>query len=58
MPMLKSPQALWNTIVKNAKLKERLCDASRPERIRLLGKILREARDTDVWKLRKHAADV
>ncbi|HSW63320.1 MAG TPA: hypothetical protein VLH56_08425, partial [Dissulfurispiraceae bacterium] len=32
-----------------ARLKERLRSASRPERVRLLGKILREARDTDVW---------
>ncbi len=32
-----------------AQLKERLLSASKSERIRLLGKILREARDTDVW---------
>lgn len=31
-------------------LKRRLSDASEPERTRLLAKILREARDTDVWK--------
>lgn len=33
-----------------AQLKERLHTASHPERIRLLGKILRETRDTDVWQ--------
>jgi hypothetical protein len=41
---------LWDEPMSVAQLKERLCDASRPERVRLLGKILREARDTDVWK--------
>ncbi len=33
-----------------AELKRRLSEASAAERTRLLGKILREARDTDVWK--------
>ena len=33
-----------------SELKEKLKSASEPERHRLLGKILREARDTDVWK--------
>lgn len=32
-----------------AELKDRLRHASQPERIRLSGKILREARDTEVW---------
>ncbi len=32
-----------------AELKQRLLDASAEEQTRLLGKILREARDTDVW---------
>ena len=31
-------------------LKQKLASASEQERIRLLGKILREARDRDVWK--------
>lgn len=31
-------------------LRDRLRAASKEERARLLGKILREARDTDVWK--------
>lgn len=33
-----------------AELKQKLASASSDERIRLLGKILREARDTDVWR--------
>lgn len=32
-----------------AELKDRIATASEPERYRLLGMILREARDTDVW---------
>jgi hypothetical protein len=44
------PYFLWDEPMTIAQLKERLREASRPERIRLLGKILREARDTDVWK--------
>jgi hypothetical protein len=44
------PYFLWDEPMSVAQLKERLCDASRPERVRLLAKILREARDTDVWK--------
>lgn len=44
------PYFLWDEPMSVAQLKERLRDASRPERVRLLGKILREARDTDVWK--------
>jgi hypothetical protein len=44
------PYFLWDEPMTIAQLKERLRAASRPERIRLLGKILREARDTDVWK--------
>lgn len=31
-------------------LRGRLQSASQPERVRLLAKILREARDTEVWK--------
>ena len=33
-----------------AELKQKLKSTSVEERIRLLGKILREARDTDVWE--------
>lgn len=44
------PYFLWDDPMPVATLKERLRTASHPERIRLLGKILREARDTDVWR--------
>jgi hypothetical protein len=43
------PYFLWDEPMSVAHLQERLRSASHPERIRLLGKILREARDTDVW---------
>lgn len=32
-----------------AELKKKLASASEEEKMRLLGKVLREARDTDVW---------
>lgn len=41
---------LWDEPVTVAELKQRLNKTSNEERTRLLGKILREARDTDVWK--------
>lgn len=43
------PYFLWDEPMTVAELKERLRTASAPEQARLLGKILREARDTDVW---------
>lgn len=43
------PYFLWDEPMSVVQLKERLRAASYPERVRLLGKILREARDTDVW---------
>jgi hypothetical protein len=43
------PYFLWDDPMTVAELQSRLEAASRPERIRLLGKILREARDPDVW---------
>lgn len=43
------PYFLWDEPMTTAALRERLRAASRPEAARLLGKILREARDTDVW---------
>ncbi|HTY61790.1 MAG TPA: hypothetical protein VMG30_05985 [Acidobacteriota bacterium] len=43
------PCFLWDEPMNVAQLKERLRGASHSERVRLLGKILREARDTDVW---------
>jgi hypothetical protein len=44
------PYFLWDEPMTVAELRARLSTASPPERTRLLGKILREARDTDVWK--------
>ena len=44
------PYFLWDEPMTVAALRQRLADASHPERCRLLGKILREARDTDVWR--------
>ncbi len=43
------PYFLWDEPMTVAELRERLRSASPPERTRLLGKILREARDTEVW---------
>ena len=44
------PYFLWDQPMTVAELRRRLAKASSPERTRLLGKILREARDTDVWR--------
>jgi hypothetical protein len=44
------PYFLWDEPMTVAELKQRLSEASAEERTRLLGKISREARDTDVWK--------
>ena len=44
------PYFLWDAPMTVAELKQKLASASDEERIRLLGKILREARDTEVWK--------
>lgn len=44
------PYFLWDEPMTVAELKDRLRTASPPEQARLLGKILREARDTDVWR--------
>ena len=43
------PYFLWDEPMTVAELHDRLRTGSRPERIRLLAKILREARDTEVW---------
>lgn len=43
------PYFLWDEPMTVLALRERLRTASPPEATRLLGKILREARDTDVW---------
>ncbi|OLD70792.1 MAG: hypothetical protein AUI45_03575 [Acidobacteria bacterium 13_1_40CM_2_56_11] len=44
------PYFLWDEPMTVAQFKERLASASIPERMRLIGKLLREARDTDVWR--------
>jgi hypothetical protein len=44
------PYFLWDAPMSVAELRSRLASAESPERLRLLGKILREARDTDVWR--------
>ena len=50
---LEDPNAIayftWDDPMTVAEIKERLRTASSTESARLLGKILREARDTDVW---------
>lgn len=43
------PYFLWDAPLTNRELRRQLKEASPPERTRLLAKILREARDTDVW---------
>lgn len=44
------PYFLWDDPMTVSELHRRLETASPPESVRLLGKILREARDTDVWR--------
>ncbi len=44
------PYFLWDEPMTVAEFKQRLCTASAPEQKRLLAKLLREARDTDVWQ--------
>ena len=44
------PYFLWDEPLTVDELKQKLNSASVEERNRLLGKILREARDTDVWQ--------
>ena len=44
------PYFLWDDPMTIRELRERLRTASPPERTRLLAKILREARDTEVWR--------
>lgn len=44
------PYFLWDDPMTVAELRSRLETSGRPERVRLLGKILREARDPDVWR--------
>ncbi len=44
------PYFLWDEPLTVAELHKRLQTASPPEQTRLLAKLLREARDTDVWR--------
>ena len=44
------PYFLWDDPMTVAELRRRLADASAAERIRLLGVVLREAKDTEVWR--------
>lgn len=44
------PYFLWDEPMTVAELRRRLRSAPRAEQLRLLGKILREARDPDVWR--------
>ncbi len=44
------PYFLWDEDVSIAELRERLAGSDKKERMRLLAKMLREARDLDVWK--------
>jgi hypothetical protein len=43
------PYFLWDEDLTNEELRARLSGADERERLRLLAKLLREARDTDVW---------
>lgn len=43
------PYFLWDEDRSVAEFRAALGDAAPPERYRLLGKLMREARDTDVW---------
>src|SRR5689334_17396009 len=44
------PYFLWDDPMTIAEFRLRLKSSSPAEQVRLLGKLLREARDTDVWK--------
>lgn len=44
------PYFLWDEPMTVQELRLRLQSSSHPEKVRLLAKILREARDTEVWK--------
>ena len=46
---ISTPYFLWDEPMTVAEFKAKLASASEDERMRLLGKVLREARDTDVW---------
>lgn len=50
------PYFLWDDPMTNFELRRLLQEASPPERTRLLAKVLREARDSDVWQYTSPAA--
>jgi hypothetical protein len=50
------PYFMWDEPITMRELHARLDSASEPERLRLLSKIMREARDTDVWRYTTPAA--
>lgn len=43
------PYFLWDEDLSIGEFRQRLADRESPERLRLLAKMLREARDIDVW---------
>jgi hypothetical protein len=43
------PYFLWDEDRSVDEFRRALADADRPARLRLVGKLMREARDTDVW---------
>jgi len=45
-----APYFLWDDPIPIRALHERLRTASEPERVRLIGKVMREANDADVWR--------
>ena len=45
-----APYFLWDDPISIRALHERLRTASEPERLRLIGKIMREANDLEVWR--------
>jgi hypothetical protein len=44
------PYFMWDEPITVTELRRRLASGPRPERTRLLAKVLREARDPDVWR--------
>ncbi len=44
------PYFLWDETTTNRALRRALVEAAPSEKARLLGKLMREARDTDVWR--------
>lgn len=44
------PYFLWDEDLSIAELRARLADGPEPERVRLMAKLLREARDDEVWR--------